>query len=255
MENISEGTFIMGSPSGEANFDPDERPVRAVTISQFRMGKYQVTQEQYLAVMDINPSYFTTPRPGDRQARMPVERVTWFDAVEFCNKLSLLEGLTPYYTITSRNPNSGYPILSATVNTVSSANGYRLPTEAQWEYACRAGTTTAYNTGNIISDSTGWYSVNSTQTRHVGLKLANAWGLYDMHGNVSEWCWDRYGAYSGTSQTDPTGPTTTTITPRVQRGGNYRSTEVYIRSASRASSEPGIRGSLGTNGFRVVLPN
>ncbi|MCL2805458.1 MAG: SUMF1/EgtB/PvdO family nonheme iron enzyme [Treponema sp.] len=166
MVRINGGTFTMGSPANEPGRNSDEIQ-RQVTVGSFFMGKYQVTQKEYQEVMGTNPSYFK----GDN---LPVENVSWFNAVEYCNKLSQREGLTPAYTINGTN-------VTWNIN----ANGYRLPTEAEWEYACRAGTTTAYNTGATISDSTGWYVDNSNDRSHpVGHKRANAWGLFDMHGNV-----------------------------------------------------------------------
>jgi len=179
---------------------------RQVTLSAFWMGKYQVTQEQYLAVMNVNPSYFTTAITGENASKLPVERVSWFDAVEFCNKLSQLEGLTSVYTITGRTPATGYSITAATVTANWSANGYRLPTEAEWEYACRAGSTTDWHFGNTESNlvNYAWYSANSgSRTHQVGLKLPNAFRLYDMHGNVDEWCWDWYDTFPSGAVTDP----------------------------------------------------
>jgi formylglycine-generating enzyme required for sulfatase activity len=134
---------------------------------------------------------------------------------------------------------------------VLGSKGYRLPTEAQWEYACRAGTTTAYNTGDIISDNTGWYSVNSgNKTHEVGLKPANAWGLYDMHGNVWEWCWDYHGSYGSESQTDPSGPVSGSY--RVLRGGSWYPSDPDLRSAYRNVYPPSHRYSR--FGFRLVRP-
>jgi formylglycine-generating enzyme required for sulfatase activity len=174
-----------------------------------------------------------------------VEQVTWYDAIESCNKLSTQEGLTPVYTITG-------PITSATVTPNWSANGYRLPTEAQWEYACRAGTATAYNTGATISDSTGWYSSNSGDRTHsVGEKPANAYGLYDMHGNVLEWCWDYWsGTYDSGVQNDPTGAVYGAS--QVLRGGAWNSGGQDLRSAYRYYLGPNFRGSV--IGFRLVCP-
>jgi len=253
MVQIPSGTFTMGSPTNEANRYSDETQ-RQVTISKgFYMGKFQVTQELYQTVTGVNPSNFSSnPATGEIQSRRPVERVTWYDAVEFCNKLSERESLTPTYTITDRFPTSGYPIASATVTVNWDANGYRLPTEAEWEYACRAGTTTAYNTGDTISDNTGWYYSNSNNRTHeVGLKPPNAWGLHDMHGNVWEWCWDWYGSYESGAQTDPRGAASGNY--RVLRGGSWYDDAQDLRSAFRYSYDnPNGRNS--SIGFRVVRP-
>jgi len=252
MEWIPAGTFTMGSPTSEPYRSSDETQHQVTISKSFYMGKYEVTQEQYQAVTGFNPSYFTSnPAAGEIQSRRPVENVTWYDAVEFCNKLSERESLTPTYTITSRSPTSGYPITSATVTINWDANGYRLPTEAEWEYACRAGTTTAYYTGNTINDNTGWYYSNSnSRTHEVGLKPPNELGLHDMHGNVWEWCWDWYGTYASGAQTDPRGAASGNY--RVRRGGGWDSGADYLRSASRYGNNPYSGGS--SIGFRVLRP-
>ena len=230
---IPGGTFMMGSTANEPGRDNDEVQ-HQVTVSSFYMGRYEVTQKEYQEVMDRNPSHFK----GDN---LPVENVSWFDAVMYCNWRSQLEGLTPVYTISGSGDNR---TVTWNRNANGRADGYRLPTEAEWEYACRAGTTTAYNTGAAISDNTGWYSANSDRTTHpVGQKPANAWGLYDMHGNVSEWCWDRYGDYStgAPMETNPFGASSGSY--RVLRGGSWFLIAQYLRSAYRY---PAIRLSEAT---------
>jgi formylglycine-generating enzyme required for sulfatase activity len=183
--------------------------------------------------MGNKPSRFS----GDNK---PVENVSWFDCVEFCNKLSEKEGLEPVYNINGKN-----------VTWDKNKNGYRLPTEAEWEYACRAGTTTRFNTGDSDSDleKAGWFDDNSNiQTCPVAQKAPNNWGLYDMHGNVWEWCWDCYGDYSSGSVTDPYGPSSGSN--RVIRGGHWRNIARYCRSADRNYYGP--NGSYYGIGFRFV---
>jgi len=248
MVRIYSGTFTMGSSDYK---DWGAQPPHQVTISKgFYMGKYEVTQEQYKTVMGVNPSYFYDD-PASGESRRPVEEVTWYDAVEFCNKLSAAEGLTSAYMITQRTPEIGYPITSAIVTINWSASGYRLPTEAEWEYACRAGTTTAYNTGKEINENASWYAANSGSFTHVvGLKTPNAWGLHDMHGNVREWCWDRYGSYSSAAQTDPTGSEYNIN--RMIRGGGWIYDDQYHRSAYRDNLLPHLTNHI--TGFRLVRP-
>jgi uncharacterized repeat protein (TIGR02543 family) len=254
---IPAGTFLMGSPANEPGRDTDEIQHQVTLTAGFYMGKYQVTQAQYQTVMESNPSYYSSNGNGASRVsglntvNFPAEMVTWYDAIEFCNKLSVLEGLTPVYTITGRTPASGYPITNATVTPNLSATGYRLPTEAQWEYACRAGTTTAYNWGTNTIDPT-WAKNNFDQDRttEVGRYDPNAWGLYDMHGNVWEWCWDRGGDYPEEAQTDPTGPVSGSS--RVMRGGSIGIEGEYMRSARREANTPQTRNS--STGFRVVRP-
>ena len=225
-----------------------------VTLSAFHMTKYDITQSQYKAITGTNPSYFSS---NSDAATCPVEGVTWYDAVEFCNKLSTANGLSPVYTITGRTPATGYPIMSATVTADFTQSGYRLPTEAQWEYACRAGTTTTYFWGNTSGDpdttteSYAWYLSNSSNTTHgVGQKLPNPWGLYDIVGDVSQWCWDWYGTYPSTAQTNPTGPSSGTY--RVLRGGDFESYSDNLASAHRSDNDPDFE--YGAVGFRVCAP-
>jgi formylglycine-generating enzyme required for sulfatase activity len=241
MVAVEAGTFSMGSPAGEPNRQSNETQ-HSVTLTQgFLMAKYQVTQELYQAVVGSNPSSFTTGvTAGEVQAKRPVEYVNWYSTLVFCNKLSIKEGFTPVYTISGRTDPSDWGTVptssSSTWNAATAdwnANGYRLPTEAEWEYACRAGSTTAYNLGDSWNGDWGWYTDNSSSKTHeVGKKTPNAWGLYDMHGNVWEWCWDWYGENYYTASgagSDPRGPSTGS--DRVSRGGSWSNDAQYLRSA------------------------
>jgi len=220
---IAPGTFTMGSPATEVGHNNNEGPQTQVTLTKgFWLGKYLVTQGQYQAVMGSNPSYFSALGKD-----VPVEQVSWDDAMLFCQKLTAQERAA------GRLPD-GY--------------AFTLPAEAQWEYACRASTTGPY-AGNL--DAMAWYEVNSGHTTHpVGTKQPNAWGLYDMHGNVWEWCADWYvGSLPGGSVTDPTGPASGS--GRVVRGGGWGVGAAYCRSALRGSGMPGDRGF--NFGFRLAL--
>jgi formylglycine-generating enzyme required for sulfatase activity len=240
MVRVNGGAFMMGSPASEAERFADEVQHR-VTVSSFYLGRYEVTQKEWREVMGNNPSYFK----GDD---LPVENVSWYDAVEYCNKRSQKEGLTPAYTIKGTN-----------VTWNKKANGYRLPTEAEWEYACRAGTTTPFSTGNNITTSQANYDGDypysgyargsyREKTTPAGTFAPNAWGLYDMHGNVWEWCWDWFGDYASGAQTDPSGAGTGSR--RVLRGGAWLSFARELRSAYRAKPVPEDRGH--SLGFRLA---
>jgi uncharacterized repeat protein (TIGR02543 family) len=265
---IPAGSFTMGSPTTEAGRNTDELQHSVTLTRGFYMGIYPVTQEQYLAVMAWNanrvnaaPSSFSdNTAPGEVQSRRPVETVSWYEAILFCNRLSIFEGRTPVYSIGgSTNPANWGAVPTAnnaTWNAVTvnwNANGYRLPTEAEREYACRAGTTTAWYTGNTANaalDAAAWHLGNSGgRTRQVGLKTPNAWGLYDMHGNVHEWVWDWYSntTYTAT-RVDPAGPATGTN--RVMRGGSVGGGP--SRSAARWGCNPSEREPNNYLGFRVV---
>jgi formylglycine-generating enzyme required for sulfatase activity len=253
---INGGTFMMGSPAGEPERKGDEVQ-HQVTVSSFYMGKYEVTQKEYQEVMGTNPSYFK----GDN---LPVERVSWYDAVEYCNKRSQKEGLTPAYTI---NKNQSDPNNKNSVDTIKwtvtwnkNANGYRLPTEAEWEYACRAGTTTPFSTGDNITTSQANYDgdnpynnnakgIYREKTTTVGSFAPNGWGLYDMHGNVFEWCWDWYGTYSSGAQTNSVGAVFGSF--RVARGGCWLLVALGARSSYRGGAANPILEE-NTVGFRLV---
>ncbi|MCL2880462.1 MAG: SUMF1/EgtB/PvdO family nonheme iron enzyme [Treponema sp.] len=230
---INGGTFTMGSPANEPGRFDYEDMQHQVTISSFYIGKYQVTQKEYRDIMGSNPGNFK----GDN---LPVEQVSWFDTIEYCNRRSLKEGLTPTYTVSGSGD-------KRTVTWNRTANGYRLPTEAEWEYACRAGTTTPFSTGNNITTAQanydGNYPYNNNAkgiyrgtTTAVGSFPPNPWGLYDMHGNVWEWCWDWYGNYSNGTQAYPVGPASGSS--RVLRGGSWDALGQNLRSAIRVSYYP-----------------
>lgn len=228
---IPAGTFLMGSPEGSVGAANDEwmrNPKKdeyqhTVTLTKpFQMGVTEVTQEQYQQVAGSNPSVFKNPKS-------PVENVSWNDAVKFCEQLSAKIGKT-----------------------------VRLPTEAEWEYACRAGSTTRYHYGEDPETRElveyAWYEDNSDRTTHpVGQKKANAWGLHDMTGNVWEWCQDFYkGPYEEKTATDPKGPAAGSDS-RILRGGCWESRSLSPRSANRGGVNPDRGNSR--FGFRVVVEN
>ena len=230
MVAIPGGSFVMGSPTSEAERMENEGPPRTVNISPFFMGKYPVTQEQYQAVMGNNPSHF---KGSLESKQLPVDEVTWDKAVEFCHKLSQKTGKT-----------------------------YRLPSEAEWEYACRAGTTTPFYFGETITPNLVNYNgnypygaapkgVERKETTDVGRFLPNAFGLYDMHGNVWEWCSDKWHDNYNGAPTDGSSWETGTDKYRVLRGGSCSDNAVYCRSALRVSSLEGLR--WWPWGFRVAL--
>lgn len=249
---IKGGSFQMGSPESEAWRSADETQ-HAVTVRDFYMSKYELTQKEYEEIMGNNPSNF-------RADNLPVENISWLDAVAYCNARSEKDGLNPVYTIDGQN-----------VSWDRSANGYRLPTESEWEYACRAGTTTPFYMENSpsaeeanyyghypyeIEDhyfSQGNLEVKPGKYRQTTVPVdnfsENPYGLYNMHGNVSEWVWDYYGEYPTDAQTDPAGPSAGTL--RVYRGGGWNDFAKNMRSAYRATLEQN-KGSFNL-GMRLVL--
>jgi formylglycine-generating enzyme required for sulfatase activity len=243
---ISAGSFTMGSPSSELGRNSYEGPQRTVELTRsFAMWKYEVTQGEFQALMGYNPSGFSSCG-----ANCPVEEVNWYEAAAFCNVMSKSKGLAECFDCTG----SGTSVSCTVKSQYSGQNyynckGYRLPTEAEWEYAYRAGTSTAFYNGDITKtdcgldpnlDKIGWYCGNASKTQPVGGKQANAWGLHDMAGNVYEWVYDWYqDSYSGLSGKDPVGPSTSSV--RVRRGGGYDYYAQHCRAADRYGVSPGDR--------------
>ncbi len=222
LKPITVSTFMMGAWVEDQHSYHSEHPSHTVTLTQdFMMGKYPVTQGLWQRVMDNNPSRFK----GDNR---PVESVSWFDALAFCNKLSELEGFESVYTIKGTHVVCNW-----------NANGYRLPTEAEWEYSTRGGEYHKY-AGSDNVDEVAWHLLNSDrQTHPVGQKKSNGFGLYDMSGNVLEWVWDWYGEYSSDSVVNPTG--ISSASGRVSRGGIWSTYPNLLRSAKRFYYSPTYR--------------
>jgi len=230
------------------------------------MKQTEVTQKEWSTLIDSNPSYFSTCGED-----CPVEMVSWYDAVYYANRLSEAEGFEQCYTLSNPSGTPGTGNYSATVDFAGlNCKGYRLPTEAEWEYATRAGTKTAYWIGSNVTDGgqavcswnddnagillpdAAWYAYNSGCTTHpVGLKAANPFGLYDVHGNVSEWVYDRFGAYDSFCAegcVDPVGPDEGSY--RVNRGGSWSDGAWFVRAAFRNDFDPRVRYAY--VGFRLA---
>jgi formylglycine-generating enzyme required for sulfatase activity len=216
------GEFMMGSNQG----GPDEAPAHKVKLSPFLIDKFEVTQEMFAKAQLPNPSHWQDPK-------RPVERVRWRDAKEYCNERSLLEGLKVCYDEKTPAWDCDY-----------AASGYRLPTEAEWEYAARAGTDLPYDFGSADKlRQYAWFMENGDEKTHaVGQKAPNRWGLYDMYGNVSEWCEDVYdpGYYKSSPAADPHGPPNPgKDVMRVMRGGNWKASADLSRASARQGQRTG----------------
>jgi formylglycine-generating enzyme len=217
MISIPGNTFIMGGV-----------PSHSVTLSSYRISSTEITQRQWFAIMGTNPSSHI----GDNY---PLEQISWYQAVAFCNKLSIQQGKPPCYSI---NGNTAPADWSNGTIQMNRTGGYRLPTEAEWEYAARGGQSTHYSGTNddAMLPDYAWYFDNATNTMPVGKRLPNAYGLYDMTGNVWEWCWDWYAAFTSDAQTDPTGPATGSY--KSLRGGAWSNSKTYCIDTYRLTRGP-----------------
>jgi len=227
---IEPGSFLMGSSTAQEGHEDDEIAHRVEVTIPFAIGMTEVTQDLYEAVTGEYPSHFS----GNSR---PVEMVNWHDAVAFCNRLSELEGIQAAYQISGES-----------VTWDPASDGYRLPTEAEWEFAARGGVRHVYS-GSSRVELVAWYMSNSDRMTHVvGGKGANGYGLYDMSGNVWEWVWDKYGPYAADKEVDPIGPESGA--DRVQRGGSYANGAQSARVSNRGTGEPSTRGR--SLGFRIA---
>ena len=246
MRLIPPGFYQRGSPKSEIGHTSFEYQHDIIIKQAFYMSATEITQAQYIKVMSSNPSFF------NRFDDLPVEQVSWVDAVHFCNELSRQENLSIAY----KKINDEWVCFPK-------QNGYRIPLEIEWEYACRAGSIDAFYSGEITTENQakknmswiGWYQPNAKGRSHkVGLKLPNAWGLYDMSGNLWEWCWDLHNAYP-LKKVNPLGPKTSGV-GRVLRGGCWYSDLLECRSANRKGNDPfEARNIYGMRCVRTVQPS
>ena len=249
---INAGTFQMGSPSSEICRSNDETQHQVTLTHKFEIQSTEVTQAQFTSLMGYNPSNFSSCG-----GTCPLEKVNWYEAAAYANALSAQVGKAKCYKCTGSGKSVSCTEATAYAGKkVYTCPGYRLPTEAEWEFAYRAGTSTAFYNGGITSCSSkdanlekiGWYYQNSSSTTHpVGQKTPNTWGLYDMAGNVWEWCHDWYGSYPSSSVSDPVGPTGSS---RVLRGGSRDRDPNNVRAANRDYYSPA--GRLNDIGFRCT---
>ena len=269
---VPAGTFIMGSPTDEPGRSADETQHQVTLTKPFYLQVTEVTNKQWNTLI-FDTGLGAKPSTSNTGDGYPVETVNWFEAAYWANRLSVVEGKSPCYVLNGCDATvPGAGMLCTSVEISTTCTGYRLPTEAQWEYAARAGTTTAYaNPYSFDATSTetgsgfnanlaamGWYVWNDTNsgyasgTKPAAQKQANRWDLYDMHGNVWEWCQDWYAAdyYTPSAATDPQGPTDGS--ERVMRGGGYSSEARFHRSAERNLYLPYQRNQ--NVGFRLALP-
>jgi len=267
---IPSGSFVMGADSKGKDYHP---PRRVVISKGFWMSKFEITQKQYKEITGVNPCERSKYGDGDS---LPVFNISWYDAVEFCNKLSVANGLEPYYVIDTDSKDdyniSQHDEHKWEVEINEKANGYRLPTEAQWEYGCRGGTSSDYYWGKKsawdIAGKYAWHMFNSGLKRYskgrfwwvkynkvqkTGTRIPNEFGLHDMSGNVAEWCYDRYSGSpdAEAGSPDPAGFDGEYVY-RVARGGSMLDSPKDLSSYKRWPVEPFEK--TGMNGLRVVLP-
>ncbi len=247
---VAGGGFTMGSPGGAEYSESDEFPAHQVNLSPFYMSKHEVTQAEYAAIMYYNPSLFAS------DSIKPVERVNWYNAIEYCNLLSIYKGMQPCYTYTGYGtqpehwPHNWNTYFHNNITCDWNANGYRLPTEAEFEYAAMGG---IYNegftySGSNILDDVAWYGNNTTQTHSMMTKLPNQLGIYDLTGNIQEWCWDWYAPYTSSTLNDPHGPATGIY--KARKGGAWDGNFTYQRICNRTYTY--IMYGYEGMGFRVV---
>jgi formylglycine-generating enzyme required for sulfatase activity len=249
MKWLAPGSFTMGCTAGQGSAcESDEKPSHQVSLSGFWMASVETTQRQWTAVTGSRHSSYSSSCGED----CPVVNINWCEALSFANARSKKEGLKPAYTLPwsgAAPTGEACDTASPTVQWDRSADGYRLPTEAEWEYAARAGKDTLY-AGGAELNALGWYDKNSGGGVHpVGQKAANAWGLYDMSGNVWEWAWDWVGPYTASNAANPSGPTSGV--GRVNRGGSFRNEATRMRVANRNRNNP--QRANDNQGFRLCL--